>query len=699
MQKDSKTVQALREEASHLKKRLAYYEKILEQSKKKQESCTENKEKYRSLFDHAIDAVLVMTTDHFVECNQKTEELFGCGKEQFIKKGILDFSPEFQPDGRKSAEVVLKHIGSAFSGEPQFINWQFLRVDGMPFNCEMSLTAIELKGELYIQAIVRDVSLRVEAERALYERNLQYESLFRNSMLGIWRMEFKNPVYVNRKPLQIAQKMLEEGYFSECNEALLRMYNAGSKEELTLAESHLFGTNQKEVLEYFELFAANNFSTALLEAQGKDKDGKEKSFRFSYSGYVENNVLQWVWGIQLDLTEQKLLEKQFLQSQKMEAIGMLAGGIAHDFNNLLTVINGYSDLITSKIGVDSPVFKNVLSIRKAGEKAANLTSQLLAFSRKQVLQPKIVILNDIIEKMMKMVERLIGETISVEANLDPNLGRIKVDPVKIEQIIMNLSVNARDAMPKGGKLTFKTQNFTIDKAFTDQHNGAKTGQYVQLSVCDTGKGMSEKTMVNIFDPFFTTKDKATNTGLGLSTIYGIVKQSNGYISVESSPDKGACFNIYLPRVEETINLEDEGMIFKTGAEIKGSETILLVEDAENVREVIHESLEGCGYKIIEAEDGEDALRKVTLARDKIHLVLTDVVMPKMDGQVFISRLKPILPDVKVIFMSGYTQDALMKKGEIEQGIDFIQKPFNLVDLARRIRAVLDKKTNSALESR
>ena len=690
MQKDLKKTETLQDEISQLKEKLAYYEKILEQSKRKQESCSENQEKYRSLFDNAIDAVLVMTADHFVECNQKTEELFGCSKEQFIKKGILDFSPEMQPDGKKSAEAALQYIGAAFSGEPQFINWQFRRIDGMPFNCEMSLTSIELKGEVYLQAIVRDVSLRVEAERALYERNLQYESLFRNSMLGIWRMEFKKPVFVDQKPAQIAQKIVDEGYFSECNEALLRMYNADAKEDLSLADINLFGTNRKEALEYFELFAANNYSTALLETQGKDKHGKEKSFRFSYSGYVEKNILQWVWGIQLDLTEQKMLEKQFLQSQKMEAIGMLAGGIAHDFNNLLTVINGYSDLITSKIGVENPVFKNVLSIRKAGEKAANLTSQLLAFSRKQVLQPKIVILNEIIEKMMKMVERLIGEKIEVGTNLAEDLGRIKVDPVKIEQIIMNLSVNARDAMPKGGKLLFETQNFTIDKAFTDLHSGAKTGQYVQLSVSDTGMGMSEKTVANIFDPFFTTKDKATNTGLGLSTIYGIVKQSNGFISVDSSPDEGACFNIYLPRVEETINLEDEGMIFKTGAEIEGDETILLVEDAENVREVIRESLESCGYNIIEAEDGEDALRKVTLSKEKIHLVLTDVVMPKMDGQVFIMRLKPILPKVKVIFMSGYTQDALVKKGEIEQGIDFIQKPFNLIDLARRIRIVLDK---------
>jgi len=690
MHNNSETVQKFQDEIKQLKEKIIYYEKIPEQTRSKQESCIENQEKFQYLFDNANDAIFVMTADNFIECNQKTEEIFGCTRDQILQKSPIDFSPPLQPNGRKSAKSALEYIGAAFEGKPQFFDWRHKRLDGTTFDCEVSLNRMELQGQTYLQAIVRDVSLRVEAERALYEKNLQFESLFRNSLAGIWRMEFKNPLSVDAEPAVVAQQMLDLGFFSECNDAMLKMYGLQTKEELSISTINLFGTKKEQALEYLEMFVYNNFSAVLLDAMGRDVNGKEKSFRFSYVGYVKENILQWVWGIQLDLTEQKLLEKQFLQSQKMEAIGMLAGGIAHDFNNLLTVINGYSDLITNKISIESSIFKNVLAIRKAGEKAANLTSQLLAFSRKQILQPKIVFLNEIIEKMLKMIQRLIGERIIVETDLAEELGRIKVDPVKIEQILMNLSVNARDAMPKGGRLVFKTCNFTIDKSFIEKHSGAKTGQYVQISVSDTGVGIDKEIQEHIFDPFFTTKDKATNTGLGLSTIYGIIKQSNGYIAVDSEPDKGASFHIYLPRVEETINIEDESMLFQVGADLKGDETILLVEDADNVREVIRESLEAYGYKIIEAEDGEYALRKVTFYKEKIHLVLTDVVMPKMDGHTFVSRLIPILPDIKVIFMSGYTEDALVKKGEISNGIEFIQKPFNLVDLARRIRFSLDK---------
>lgn len=692
MQDNSKKMQKINSENKRLKEKIAYYEKLLDQSKKDQASRKDSLEKYQQLFDNANDSIFIMNAEQFIECNLKTEDIFGCSRAEILQKSPVDFSPAFQPDGRASSKAAIEYIGAAMQGEAQFFNWRHQRLDGSTFDCEVSLNRMELQGAPYIQAIVRDVSLRIATERALYERNLQYESLFRNSLVGIWRMEFRSPLLIDAEPLDTARSILNEGYFSECNEALLMMYGVESKEELALKEINIFGTRKEEALEYLEMFVRNDFSTVLLDTVGKNSKGQEKSFRFSYAGYVKDNNLQWIWGIQLDLTEQKLLEKQFLQSQKMEAIGLLAGGIAHDFNNLLTVINGYSDLITSKINVDSSIYKNVLSIRKAGDKAANLTGQLLAFSRKQILQPKIVYLNDVLEKMMKMIQRLIGERIVVETKLAKDLGRIRVDPVKVEQIIMNLSVNARDAMPKGGRLVFETSNFTIDKHFSENHSGSKTGQYVLLTVFDTGIGIAESVISQIFDPFFTTKDKATNTGLGLSTIYGIVKQSNGYILVDSQPGAGATFKVFLPRVEETINIEEEVNLLKVGSELKGNETILLVEDADNVREVIRESLEVHGYQIIEAEDGEQALRKVTFARGKIHLVLTDVVMPKMDGHIFVSRLKPILPDIKVIFMSGYTEDALAKKGEIDQGIDFIQKPFNLIDLARRIRKSLDNGT-------
>lgn len=689
MKESAQDIQKVQIENKRLKEKLAYYEKLLEQSKQDQESRRSSLEKYQTLFNNANDSIFIMSAEQFVDCNLKTEEMFGCSRKEIIGKSPVDFSPDLQPDGRPSSKAAIAYIGAAMHGEPQFFNWRHKRLDETSFDCEVSLSRLDLDGKPYIQAIVRDVSLRIATERALYERNLQYESLFRNSLVGIWRMEFRSSIAADSEPLEIARTILSEGYFTESNEALLMMYGMESKDEFISKDFNIFGTAEEDALEYLEAFARNDFTTVLLDIEGEDAKGVEKSFRLSYAGYVQDNVLQWIWGIQLDLTEQKLLEKQFMQSQKMEAIGLLAGGIAHDFNNLLTVINGYSDLIIGKIDIDSSIYKNVQSIRKAGDKAANLTGQLLAFSRKQILQPKIVFLNEVLDKMMKMVRRLIGERIEVKTDYDDALGRIRVDPVKVEQIIMNLSVNARDAMPRGGKLIFQTKNVTIDKQFAENHSGSKTGQYVLFTVTDTGVGIKESLLPQIFDPFFTTKDKATNTGLGLSTIYGIVKQSNGYIMVDSKPGEGTTFKIYLPRVEETINIEEEINLFKVGTELKGTETILLVEDADNVREVIRESLEVHGYNIIEAEDGEQALRKVTFTRDKIHLVLTDVVMPKMDGHVFVTRLKPVLPDVKVIFMSGYTEDALAKQGEIGQGIDFIQKPFNLIDLARRIRKSLD----------
>ncbi len=685
---NSEQTKKMQSEINSLKEKIAYYEKILEDTRKQQTICQNNQEKFRSIFDNANDAIFLMSTDKFVDCNRKAEELFQCSKDEILNKTPIDFSPPFQPDGLESSKAALDKIGAALRGDTQRFFWQHRTKTGYPIDCEVGLNRLELQGKMFLQAIVRDVSKRAAAERALHEKNLQYESLFRNSLVGIWRMEFEEPISIDASALQVAEAMLDKGYFGECNDALLQMYGVTSKEELSISDINVFGTSREEALEYLEMFIYNNFSTVLLDATGVDKQGEEKSFRFSYVGYVKDKYLHWVWGIQLDLTEQKMLEKQFLQSQKMEAIGMLAGGIAHDFNNLLTVINGYSELMAGRVEVDSPLLKHILAIQKAGQKAANLTGQLLAFSRKQVLQPKIVYLNEIIEKLMKMIQRLIGEGIDVKLKLADDLGRIKVDPVKVEQILMNLAVNARDAMPDGGSLVFETQNFTIDKEFTESHNGAKTGQYVMFAVTDTGVGMNKEVQARIFEPFYSTKDKALNTGLGLSTVYGIVKQSNGYIDVISSPKEGTTFRIFLPRVEHTISIEDDD-VFGSSIDIKGTETILLVEDAENVREVIAESLSNYGYTILEAEDGEDALRKVMFHKGTIDLVLTDVVMPKMDGHIFVRRLKPILPDIKIVFMSGYTEDTLLKKGELNRDIEFVQKPFNLVDLARRIRKVLD----------
>jgi len=311
MQESSQKVHS---ENKRLKEKLAYYEKLLDQSKQDQASRRGSLEKYQMLFNNANDSIFIMNADQFVDCNLKTEDMFGCSREEILKKSPVDFSPEFQPDGRQSSIAAIEYIGAAMHGEAQFFNWRHQRLDGTSFDCEVSLSRLDLDGKSFIQAIVRDVSLRIATERALYERNLQYESFFRNSLVGIWRMEFNSSISIDGEPLQIANDILSEGYFTECNDALLMMYGMESKEEFTKKDFSVFGTAKEDTIEYLEAFARNGFSTVLLDIVGEDSKGIEKSFRLSYAGYVQDNVLQWIWGIQLDLTEQKLLEKQFLHA-------------------------------------------------------------------------------------------------------------------------------------------------------------------------------------------------------------------------------------------------------------------------------------------------------------------------------------------------------------------------------------------------
>ncbi len=673
-----------------LEQKILYYERLLAETKQSQIVASENEQKYRALFEHANDAILILDKDHFVSCNPMAEKMFGLSKKELIGKSPVELSPKTQEHGGDSHSEALQYIGAALAGEAEFFEWRFLRTDQTPFDCEVSLNRLEIHGRPFIQAIIRDISARRKAEEELREKNLQYESLFHNSLVGIWRMEFDEPIPITLSPPEIGKKIFYSGYISDCNDAFAQMYEAPARQAFIGKRIQDFSADAEQSIQNLTKMAHNNFKMELVDTIEKGLKGNLRSFRNSYFGYVKNQRLIWLWGFQLDITEQKVLEKQFLQSQKMEAIGMLAGGIAHDFNNLLTVINGYSDLMANKLNVEDPVYKYVSAIKKAGQRAANLTSQLLAFSRKQILQPKVILINEIIEKMYQMIDRLIGDDIEVKMRLASDLGQVKVDPVKVEQIIMNLVINARDAMREGGELTIATSNALIDKNFTQTHPGSQTGKYVSLEVSDSGHGMGKKVLERIFEPFYTTKDKAISSGLGLATVYGIVKQSNGYIDVVSQPGKGSTFTIYFPRVDDVIDIDVDVPISKYGKELHGSETLLVVEDAENVRQVIKESLELYGYKIKEAGDGEEALQVATLTDAPIHLVLTDVVMPRMDGFTFIKKLMPIHPDTKVLFMSGYTNETIVLRGELAPGVQFIQKPFNLIELARRIRRQLDE---------
>jgi signal transduction histidine kinase len=385
--------------------------------------------------------------------------------------------------------------------------------------------------------------------------------------------------------------------------------------------------------------------------------------------------------------EHKQVQSQLFQSQKMEAIGQLAGGVAHDFNNLLTVINGYSQMMLERKIPDDPDRKCLEEIFKAGERAAALTRQLLAFSRRQVLTLRVLDLNAIIAGMHTMLRRLIGEDIDLVSVPARDLGNVKVDSGQMEQVILNLALNARDAMPKGGKLTIETANVDLDESYTPKHATVKPGPHVMLAVSDTGIGLDPETQNHIFEPFFTTKEQGKGTGLGLSTVYGIVKQSGGSIWVYSERGRGATFKIYLPRVDEPAKINEPAEAPPELSE--ATETILLVEDDASVRMLVRQTLEMKGYRVLEAENGVEALWVSEQRTETIHLMVTDVIMPEIGGRILAEQLAVKRPEMKVLYMSGYTDDAVIRHGVLELNSAFIQKPFGPDALARKVREVLD----------
>jgi two-component system, cell cycle sensor histidine kinase and response regulator CckA len=391
-----------------------------------------------------------------------------------------------------------------------------------------------------------------------------------------------------------------------------------------------------------------------------------------------------------DITEQRRLENQLWRSQKMEAVGRLAGGVAHDFNNLLTVITGYSDLVVASLSESDPRRKNVEEILKAADRAASLTRQLLAFSRRQVLAPQPLDLNGVVLNLDKMLRRLIGEDIEVSNLLSTDLWTVKADPGQIEQVLVNLAVNARDAMPEGGKLTIETANAIVDAQTGRQYEPPMpAGNYVMLAVSDDGCGMDQETQNLIFEPFFTTKEEGKGTGLGLSTVYGIIKQSGGFIWVQSEPEHGTSFKIYLPRIQHNEEIHSSAPSHKRPP-AKGTETLLVVEDEHAVGELVRGVLESAGYTVLLASRGEEAIQVASARRNAIDLLLTDVVMPQMGGREVAKAVEKIDPKIKIVYMSGYAEKVIVHQGILEPGAVLIQKPFTPDTLIRKIREVLDK---------
>jgi PAS domain S-box-containing protein len=504
-------------------------------------------------------------------------------------------------------------------------------------------------------------------EEALRQSEARYRSLVQSAVYGIYRSSV-------------------DGRFLDVNPALIHMLGYDSADEVVKLdpqrEVFVEPAEHERLLQ--ELQKSGHLDSA--EVHWKRKDGSAITVRLSGRAATElDEADQALEIIAEDVTERRALEDQFRQAQKMEAVGRLAGGVAHDFNNLLMVVSGYTEVLMEALDQNDPLLVKVQAIQQAADRATTLTRQLLAFSRKQLLELKVVDVNSIVADMERLLRPLIGENIDLTTKLTPNVGHTRADAGQLEQVIMNLVVNAKDAMPDGGRILIQTSEADPDTA-RREHSLIQPGTYILLSVSDTGAGMDRETQSRIFEPFFTTKEKGKGTGLGLSTVYGIVKQGGGYIFAQSEPGCGTTFRIYLPRVADPA--DSPRLDKQAQAPTGGSETVLLVEDEESVRELVRETLKARGYIVIEASDGIEGMRVSDEYQSKIEILITDVVMPGMSGRELAKRVAAARPDIKVLYLSGYTEDAIIHEGALEPGTAFLQKPFTLQVLARKVREVL-----------
>jgi two-component system, cell cycle sensor histidine kinase and response regulator CckA len=482
--------------------------------------------------------------------------------------------------------------------------------------------------------------------------------------------------------------MTVEGIVVNWNPGAERLYGYTAEEMIGRPISVLFAADHsQEHLEILEKVRKGE-RLAAYDTVRRRKDGTTITLSVDICPImVREGEIVGASKIAHDITRIKQLEEQFRQAQKMEAIGRLAGGVAHDFNNLLTLICGYSDVVLKDLPPEGRARSWLTEIKKAGERGTMLTRQLLAVSRKQALEPKVLDLNEVVANCEKMLKRLVGEDVDLKAVLDPALGRVKTDPGQVEQVLMNLVVNARDAMPQGGKLTIETANVVLDRAYCRFHAGVQPGRYIMLSVSDTGCGMNAATQARIFEPFFTTKQPGEGTGLGLAMVYGFIKQSEGHVYVYSEPGLGSTFKIYLRQIEAVPPPAAPPADIESVPH--GTETILLVEDETEVRAFARRVLETCGYTVLEAAHGGEAIPLAAEHPGPIHLLLSDVVMPELGGRRLAERIVALRPDIKVLYVSGYTTDAVVRHGVVESDAAFLQKPFTPSALTRKVREVLD----------
>ena len=647
----------------------------IEERKREEEALRKSEERFRIVSENSHDGIFILGEDYkFKYANDKLCKIFEHKREEIIGHDFREFLSE---DSKKllTERYIMRQRGIKV---PSQYEAGIIRGGGEKRIVEIKATVVrDSKNNVRTIGQLLDITERKQAEEALRESEERFRVVVENSHDGIL--------------------ILGEDYkFEYVNDKLCEM----------------FGREHAEIIGHdFREFLEGNARELVTERYIKRQSGENVPARYEFDivrGDGEKRIVEVnatvvrdskggirTIGQILDITERRraeeekrALEVQLNQSQKMEAIGVLAGGVAHDFNNLLTAIIGNADLAQIKIGKDAPAYQNIEEILKSGQRAAALTRQLLAFSRKELIRPEVLNINNLAMNLEKMLRRLIGEDIDLVTVYAPDLWAVKVDPGQMEQVIMNLSVNARDAMPEGGKLTIETGNVELDEDYCRVHGlGNKTGEFVMLAVTDSGVGMDRETQARIFEPFFTTKGIGRGTGLGLSTVYGIVKQNKGYIWVYSEPGEGTTFKVYLPRSETDVGDLRKKQFPKNLC--KGIETILVVEDDETLCNTVKAILEGYGYRIIMAPNGKEAVKMLDSHDGPVHLLLTDVVMPGMSGRDLAIQLQSRIPGIKILYMSGYTDNAIVHHGVLEKDVAFIQKPFTGEGLAGKVREILD----------
>ena len=623
---------------------------------------------YRNLIEGSIQGVLIHVDGIIKLANPALAAMLG-----FERGDELVGQPVWQYIAPQDREMAQAYQRARREGRPAPSNFELhlQRRDGSVIALDTMASSIAWEGGQATLATVVDMTERKRAEQGLRTSEERFRQLAENIKEAFIVVELDGfrPLYLSRMWEEIWGRPLEEAYRDPA--AWVRAIHPDDAGVVHEA---------RQAIEKGEAISRN---FRVVRPDGTIRWVRARAFPV----YNASHELYREVGLVEDITDLRRTEEQLLQAQKMEAVGRLAGGVAHDFNNLLTAILGYSELVLQDLGDDHPSAVDLKEIRAAGQSAESLTRQLLAFSRRQILQPQTLDLNKVLTRVDALLQRIIGEDVELTMKLTAPLGRVSADPGQIEQVVLNLAVNARDAMPHGGKLTIETANVVLDEDYVAQHAGATSGPHVMVAVTDTGTGMDEATQQRLFEPFFTTKEPGRGTGLGLATVYGIVAQSRGSIWVYSELGQGSTFKVYLPVTTEDLTVPV--VTAMSPAALSGTETVLVVEDQIEARSVICETLRRRGYTVIEAMNGPDAIVKGRQLGVRIDVMLTDVVMPGMGGRRVAEVLRVTRPELKVVYMSGYTDSAIVDHGILEPGVTFVQKPFATETLLRRVREVLD----------